>query len=138
MESGKTVLALDPGFSKIGMALVRRTGPKDVELLWRCIAPPDELSSRLDQCRAVAAYSLILVGSGTRSKELVAQVRELEPGMGLLVVDEKNTTQAARERYWEHHPRRWWQRLMPASLSVPSEDVDDFAALVLAERVLLD
>jgi hypothetical protein len=58
------------------------------------------------------------------------------PSMGILVVDEKNTTLQARERYWEHNPRRGWRRFLPSTLQVPPADVDDFVALILAERVL--
>ena len=57
--------------------------------------------------------------------------------MATLAVDETNTTLQARERYWEHHPKRGWRRLIPSTALYPPVPFDDYAALVLAERVLL-
>jgi len=133
----KTVLAIDPGTTKCGMALVRRKDTNDVELLWRGIAPSEELAAHIDEAHAVAPFSLIIVGSGTSGQQAVHRVREHMPSMGILVVDEKDTTMQARERYWAHHRRRGWRRLLPSTMQVPPEPVDDFVGLILAERVLL-
>lgn len=134
----KTVLAIDPGTSKCGMALVRRGGEDKLELLWRAIAPTPDLVQEIDRAHEVAPFSLIIVGSGTSSKAAIHKVREYLPSMGILVVDEKDTTLQARERYWEHHKRRGWRRLLPSTMQTPPEPVDDFVALILAERVLLE
>jgi hypothetical protein len=80
----------------------------------------------------------VIVGSGTTSKQVVHELREFLPSLGILVVDEKNTSLQARERYWEHNPRRGLRRLIPSTMQVPPEPVDDFVALILAERVLSD
>ncbi|MBN9503525.1 MAG: pre-16S rRNA-processing nuclease YqgF [Armatimonadetes bacterium] len=133
----KTVLAIDPGTSKCGMALVRRVEQDHLELLWRGIAPTENLTSQIDEAHEMAPFSLIIIGSGTSGKNAVHRVREHLPSMGILVVDEKDTTLQARERYWEHHKRRGWRRLLPSTMQTPPEPVDDFVALILAERVLL-
>ena len=132
----RTVLAIDPGTSKCGMALVRRDRAGKVQMLWRGVVPREEVPDRLEEANAVEVYSLIVVGSGTSSKDLVRAIREKHPSIGILMVDEKETSLQARERYWEHKVRRGWRRLVPASLQVPPEPVDDFVALILAERVL--
>jgi RNase H-fold protein (predicted Holliday junction resolvase) len=134
MES-KTVLAIDPGSSKCGFALVRRDNGR-LEPLWRAIGSPDDLGKLLEEARARGAFSLVVVGSGTRSQPLVKKLRQLMPSMGILVVDETDTSLHARERYWEQNRRRGWRRLLPATLQVPPEPIDDFVALILAERVL--
>jgi len=133
----QTVLAIDPGSSKCGMALAKRDEQGELEILWRKISPRPEVLSNIEEALEVEAFNLVVVGSGTSSKDLIRQIREFMPGLGLLVVDEKDTTLQARERYWEHTPRSGWRRLLPASLQVPPEPVDDFVALILAERVLL-
>ena len=137
METSKTVLAIDPGKSKCGMALAMRAGHDNIRLLWHSIAPRDQVVSKLKEAHDLAPYSLIIVGSGTTSKELVADIRTELPSMAILVVDEKDTTYQARERYWEHNPRRGWRRFLPSTLQVPPEPVDDYAALIIAERVLI-
>lgn len=133
----KTVLAIDPGSAKCGFALVRRELDGALSLLWKGVFPKEELEARLAEANHVASFNMVIVGSGTRSREVVALIREAIPSIGVLVVDEKDTTLQARERYWEHHKRRGLKRLLPSTLFVPPEPVDDFVALILAERVLM-
>lgn len=132
----RTVLAIDPGSSKCGVALVRREGDGILSLVWRSISPSEQLEQTLESARAIEPYSMVIVGAGTRSRAIVERIRQAMPSMGILVVDEKETTLQARERYWEHHKRRGWRRFLPSTMQVPPEPVDDFVALILAERVL--
>ncbi|HVL39954.1 MAG TPA: hypothetical protein VM328_11245 [Fimbriimonadaceae bacterium] len=132
----KTVLAIDPGSSKCGMALVRRDDRGKLHLLWRVVAPPDQVIERLVDAGTIEKFNMVIVGSGTHSKDVVHRIRERMPSIGILVVDEKDTTFQARERYWEYNRRRGWRRLLPSTMQVPPEPVDDFVALILAERVL--
>jgi len=134
----KTVLAIDPGSSKCGMALVHRDPVNGIELLWRKIAPTPDIIPALEEASAIRPFSMIIVGAGTRSKEIVDRLREHLPSIGILVVDERDTSMMARERYWVHNPRRGWRKLLPSTLQMPPEPVDDFVALILAERVLAD
>ncbi len=134
----KTVLAIDPGSSKCGLALVHRTPSDGIELLWRKIVPSTDIVSALEEASEIRDYSMIIVGAGTRSKEIVDRLRDHLPSIGILVVDERDTSMMARERYWIHNPRRGWRKLLPATLQMPPEPVDDFVALILAERVLAD
>ena len=133
----RTVLAIDPGTSKCGLALVHRDDELKLNLLWRRVSPLEDLERALDEAQAAYAYTMIIVGSGTNSREVVSRVREKMPSMGILLVDEKDTSYQARERYWEHHPRKGWRRLLPATMQVPPEPIDDFVAYILAERVLV-
>lgn len=138
MSNAKVVLAVDPGSSKCGLALVERDTSGNPHLLWRKICPVDELGGAYQEAVAIKALSLVIVGNGTKSKDVVHILRELNPSIGILLVDEHETTMQARERYWEHNNRRGWRRIIPATLQVPPEPVDDFVALILAERVLSD
>lgn len=105
-------------------------------MLSRTIVPTEDLSAAVTSAIQKHPCDIIVVGSGTRSRTIVETVRDSVPGMAVLVVDESNTTLKARERYWEHNPRRGWRRVLPATLQMPPEPIDDFAAVVLAERVL--
>jgi RNase H-fold protein (predicted Holliday junction resolvase) len=134
----KTVLAIDPGSSKCGMALVQRDDAGNLKLLWRAISSREKLIENLKDAEGVEPFSLVIVGSGTTSKQVVHELREELPSVGILVVDEKNTSLQARERYWEHNPRRGLRRIGPSTMYLPPEPVDDFVALILAERVLGD
>lgn len=137
MENSKTVLAVDPGKSKCGLALVRRDAEEKVHLIWHQIVPREAILPALEEANKVETYSLIVVGNGTTSKPLIQEIREAMPSMAILVVDEKETTLQARERYWEHNPKKGWRRILPSTMIPPPVPIDDYAALVIAERVLI-
>lgn len=134
--SERTVLAIDPGTSKCGLALVHRDAASKIELVWRKIAPLESLVEVVDEALSQSKVDLLVIGSGTGSRRIIEMLRDNRAGLNLLVVDEKDTSFQARERYWEHHPRRGLWRLVPATLRLPPDPVDDFVALILAERVL--
>ena len=119
------------------MALVRRDADEKVNLLWNTIVPRETVLSALTEAQKIESYSLIVVGNGTTSKPLIHEIREAMPSMAILVVDEKETTLQARERYWEHNPKRGILRIIPSTLVPPPCPIDDYAALVIAERVLI-
>ena len=132
----KTVLSIDPGTSKCGMALVRRTEDGSLKLLWHDVVPAEAVIVKLHEAYIVEEFHLVIIGDSTGSKKVKTDLRRHLPSMGILVIDEKETTIQARERYWEYNPRKGWRKLLPATLQVPPEAYDDYAALVLAERVL--
>lgn len=132
----KTVLAIDPGSSKVGLALVTRQDNGDIRLVWHGICPRSEAVAQVGSASEIEPYSLVVIGGGTSSKPLISELREAYPSLALLVVDERDTSFQARERYWEHNPRRGWRKLIPSTMQMPNEPIDDFAALILAERVL--
>ncbi len=133
----KVVLAIDPGSSKCGLALAVRQSTGEMELLWHQVVPNVDLETMMIEARSIEDFKLIIVGNGTSSAAILDRIRERFPAIGVLVVNERDTTLQAREKYWLHHPRRGWRRFFPSSMQVPPEPYDDFAALVLAERVLL-
>jgi RNase H-fold protein (predicted Holliday junction resolvase) len=134
----KTVLSIDPGTSKCGMALVRREDNGSVKMLWNAVVPVDAVLVTLHLAYSVAEFHLVILGDSTGSKQVKEALRRHLPSMGLLVIDETETTMQARERYWEAHPRTGWRKFLPATLQVPPVPYDDYAALVLAERVLVE
>ena len=116
---------------------MRRDADEKINLVWNTIVPRENIVLALGEANKVEAYSLIVVGNGTTSKPLIHEIREAMPSMAILVVDEKDTTLQARERYWEHNPKRGLLRIVPSTLIPPPVPIDDYAALVIAERVLI-
>jgi hypothetical protein len=53
-----------------------------------------------------------------------------------VVVEERGTTLAARDRYWQLFPAGGWRRWLPAGLRQPPRDWDDVVAQLLLERWL--
>lgn len=128
-------LGIDPGKEKCGLAVVEREG-KNLNILIRKISKTSEIKNAVREIYDEFKPSLCVIGNGTQSKEVQTKVREEIPSISMLILDETDTSIRARERYWEHHPRRGWRRLLPSSLQVPQEPVDDFVAVILAETAL--
>jgi hypothetical protein len=118
------------------MALVTRSDLGQIQLVWRIIVSVPDVIERMKEANAVRPYELVIVGSGTNSANVVSDIREQCVGLSILLVDEKDTTLQARERYWVNTTRHGWRRFLPSTLQVPPEPIDDFAAFILAERVL--
>lgn len=133
----KTVFAIDPGTAKCGIALVHRDANGKLKMIWHEVIETADLTYKLHEAYAIAQFQLVIVGGGTNSQPIVHCIRDHMPSMGMLVVDERDTTLEARAQYWENNPRRGWRRIVPATLQTPPEPYDDYAAYILAERVLL-
>ena len=125
------ILGLDPGTRKCGYALLAGLGTKP---LTQGIAPLEALAERLRELLAATPVSVAAVGRGTNA----AAVAEIVRGLGLQValVDERETTLQARARFFDDHPPRGWRRLIPRGMLLPGRPIDDYAALLIAERYL--
>lgn len=132
---GRRILAIDPGNAKCGVAVVREEDGKP-RMVHGEIVETEQLADALLRLKEEHDFDLVVIGNGTTSRSAQEVVRQALPGRSILIVDEKDTTIRARERYWEYHPRRGWRRLLPSSLQVPPEPVDHYVALILAERAL--
>ena len=126
------ILAVDPGREKCGIAVVTTEG----------VIVQRQIAARADTVATVAAWwqtyqpGALLIGDSTGTRELAAELRAALPNVTLTAVNERNSTLEARTLYWQHFPPRGWQRLIPLSLQVPPVPLDDFAAVVLAQRYL--
>ena len=125
------VLGIDPGTRKCGFAVVEAPHVPPLEL---GIVPTDEFSRVLHELAARFPLRAIALGGGTHTGPVAALVRELD--LPVAVVDERETSLLARRRYFAAHPPRGWRRLIPAGMLLPPVPIDDFAALLIAERFL--
>jgi RNase H-fold protein (predicted Holliday junction resolvase) len=126
------VLGIDPGTRKCGFAIVTAVGATPLVM---GIETTQSLFERVQLLVAEHAPSAIAIGAGTNS----ATVAEgLAPsGVPIHLVDELETTLRARARYFTDHPPRGWRRLVPRGMLLPPGPIDDYAALLIAERYLL-
>ena len=125
------ILGIDPGTRKCGFAVIDGLGTTPVTL---CIAPLDGLAERLDQLVRAYAIDRVAIGRGTNADAIVAVVRDR--GLPYELVDERETTLQARARFFDDHPPRGWRRLVPRGMLLPDRPIDDYAALLIAERYL--
>ena len=125
----RPVLAIDPGREKCGVAVLASDG--------RILVQEVVATAALDAAvgALIRAYEPnVIMGNGTTSADAKKRVEAL--GVSVTLVDEYRTTDAAKCAYWEAHPPRGWRRLMPRGMLVPRVPVDDFVAVILAQRFL--
>ena len=128
------VLAIDPGRDKCGVAVC---APGRV--LARAIVPSAQLPGLVTSWVTEHEVDAVVVGGGTGSRQVMAALAGLRASRRLppvTVEEERDSTLAARRRYFEEHPARGWRRLVPRSFQVPPEPYDDYAAVIIAERHL--
>lgn len=129
-----TVLAIDPGTDKCGLAVLAA----DRRVLYRAVVPLAELAETVVALEERFAPRHIGVGDRTgvgRVEEILAQAC---PAVHLCRICEDMTSLLARRRYWNENPARGLQRLIPVGLRLPPRPFDDYAATILAERLLVD
>ncbi len=134
-QQADVVLAVDPGRSKCGLAVVRRTPDGAFEVLHRGVVQTSGLPAALADLAARFAPDVILVGDGTNSSDAARAAEEIDAAP-VLTVDEKFTTILARKRYFKENPPRGLRRLIPTSLQTPPRPCDDYVAVILAENYL--
>jgi len=124
------VLAIDPGKSKCGVAVVSR----GEGVAARAIVAPSDLPDTSRLLIARFEPEVVVVGRGTGGRAVAKSLA----GVSIPVhsVDEQFSTQKARARYFQDNPPRGWRRLVPRGLLAPPEPYDDYAAVLLAEEFL--
>jgi RNase H-fold protein (predicted Holliday junction resolvase) len=124
-------LGFDPGRDKCGVAVV-----DSGKLQFRAVIPSDEVPGELERLRRLYPLKALILGNQTTSRQWQERLAALAPGLPIYPVDERNSTQEAKEKYWRFYPPKGLTRLLPAGLRTPPRPVDDIVALVLIERFL--
>jgi len=126
------IAALDPGRDKCGFAVLAGDG---TVLLQQVIATA-ELEQEVLAARRRFPFACLIEGNGTTSQAARERLAAALPDLSVIVVDEYRTTEMARGAYWRAHPPKGWRRLLPVTMQVPPEPVDDFVAVILGHRYL--
>ncbi|MDF2566186.1 MAG: Holliday junction resolvase YqgF [Massilibacillus sp.] len=129
-----TIIAIDPGREKCGIAVVEKNG-----VLYQKVIGTLELITVVKKLSEQYQVSTIVMGNGTSSDKAKKKLEEAlaESKIDLQLIDEYRTTDAAKIRYWQTNPPRGLKRLIPTSMQVPPVPVDDYVAVILAERYFL-
>jgi len=136
-------LGIDPGRDKTGVALVDGNGTILAVQVLRTRSFSDNLLKFLFQNLQVNnAWGLrkkmraVVMGDGTGSGEHRKWIEKVLPGYTVYIVDEKFSTEEARNLYWELYPPKGWRRLIPLGLQTPPGPLDGYAAVVQVRRYL--
>ena len=128
------VAAVDPGREKCGVAVVDEDG----NVLERAVVATARLADELTARAIKFRPELILLGNGTTSRAAEETIRAALSDIPVEIVDEYRTTDEAKVAYWKAHPPTGWRRFLPTGMQVPPEPVDDFVAVILAQRYLMN
>jgi RNase H-fold protein (predicted Holliday junction resolvase) len=130
VTSSGAVLGVDPGRSKAGYALLEASGA----VIAAGIEPIERLPVCLEELIRNRRVGVIALGRGTNARAVKASLETL--GLPIQLVDEYETSRAARELYFAENPPRGWRRLIPIGLQLPQRPIDDYAAILIARRFL--
>ncbi len=125
------IIGFDPGRDKCGVAVKNNQG----EILYHQVIDSQKAIEVLQKLCQKYHPECLVIGNQTTSKKWLSQIEEnLSPSLPINLIDERNSTVEARERYWEMYPPKGLQKLIPQGLRVPPRPVDDIVAILLIER----
>ncbi len=126
------LLGFDPGRDKCGVAVVSSQGQLHFK---EVVSAADVIFQLQSLCETYRIDTLIL-GNQTTSQQWTQTLRQHFPELRIHQIDERHSSLEARQRYWDFHPPRGWNRILPQGLRVPPDPYDDIVALILVERYL--
>ena len=132
MMASMIYVGFDPGKDKCGMAIVQGDG---TPLRHEVIASVQAIETLVSWCEAFEIEALIL-GDQTGSKQWRSRIQAVLPELRIEVIDERFSSQEARDRYWDVYPAMGFDRLVPRGMRVPPRAIDDLVAIILVERFL--
>ena len=127
-----TYIGFDPGKDKCGLAIVQADG---TPLRHEVIASAQATQTLVSWCEAFEIEALIL-GDQTGSKQWRSRIQAVLPELRIESIDERFSSQEARDRFWDWYPAKGFDRLLPRGMRVPPRAIDDLVAIILVERFL--
>jgi RNase H-fold protein (predicted Holliday junction resolvase) len=126
-------LGFDPGKDKCGLAIISSQN----NLEYHQIIPSEKAIATINTLCQQYPLEKIIMGNQTTSKIWKQKLDHgLTSDLAIIMVNEKNSTLEARDRYWQMYPPQGLQRLIPQGLRTPPRPVDDIVAIILIERYL--
>tara|TARA_B100000482_G_scaffold63701_1_gene44421 strand:+ start:739 stop:1176 length:438 start_codon:yes stop_codon:yes gene_type:complete len=121
-------ISIDPGKYKCGLVLVDLNEKKVCQAI---ILKPELLAANVKNLKAVEKISKVIIGNGTTSKENIKKLSFIK--QDLIIVEEKNTTYRAKERYFELFPISGIKKLIPREIFILNLNLDALSALIILE-----
>jgi RNase H-fold protein (predicted Holliday junction resolvase) len=125
----QVVIAVDPGQMKCGLAVVRADGT----VLRRGIVSVEEIGEAVREMGERFSEGIIVLGDRTGARSIRREL-EMNTTLPIALVAEHRSTIEGRRRYFRENPPRGWRRLLPTGLQTPPVPIDDYVAVILAER----
>ena len=124
-------ISIDPGKSKCGLIFADFDRKK---ILKAVVIESQFLVRNIKNLKRKHNNVKVIMGNGTSSKEHANSLNFL--GDNLFLVEEKNTTFRAKQRYFEIFPIKGMRRLLPRDIFLSRINLDAIAALIILEDFL--
>ena len=124
-------ISIDPGKFKCGLIFADFESKKIIKAV---VIDSQLLVQNIKNLKKKHQNIKVIMGNGTSSKEHANSLGFL--GEDLLIVEEKNTTFRAKERYFEIFPIKGIRRLLPRDIFLYRINLDAIAALIILEDFL--
>jgi RNase H-fold protein (predicted Holliday junction resolvase) len=122
----------DPGKDKCGLAIVSATGTP----IRHEVIPSEEAVQTLRDWQQNNPIQVLILGDQTGSKVWRSRIAAALPDLQIIPIDERYSSQEARDRYWQMYPAQGLQKLIPQGMRTPPRPIDDLVAVILVERYL--
>ena len=125
-------IGFDPGKDKCGIAIVTLEGRP----LRHEVIAADSAIATLESWIQIYNIQALILGDQTGSKKWRSRIIEALPDLEIITIDERFSSQQARDRYWSMYPAQGLQKLVPLGMRSPPRPIDDIVAIILVERYL--
>ncbi|MGK7887229.1 MAG: pre-16S rRNA-processing nuclease YqgF [Crocosphaera sp.] len=130
-ENLSKILGFDPGRDKCGVAITDDKG----NIYYHQVVESSQAILTLNSLIEQFSVNLLVMGNQTTSKQWKKRLEnELLLSIPIELIDERNSTLEARDRYWEMYPPQGLMRLLPQGMRNPPRPIDDIVAILLIER----
>ena len=125
------LVSIDPGKYKCGLVLADLDKR---EILSAIVIESNKLIKKVKDFKLIDSNIKLIIGNGTTSKSCIFSLNDFTKD--LIIVDERNTTYRAKERYFQIFPRKGFQNLLPKEIFIRNINLDAISALIIAEDYL--
>ena len=108
-----------------------------LKLLYNEVVISQEVLAQITSLISEFSIDLVVMGDQTTAKIWKKKIENIIPeSVAIVMVDERNSSLEARDRYWEMYPPQGLSRLIPLGMRLPPRPVDDIVAILLIERYI--
>ena len=122
------LISIDPGRCKCGLVLVDLHQKKVDQAV---VINTEFLPKYVKTLITNETISKVIVGNGTTSRQNIEKLDFINND--LIIVEEKNTTFRAKQRYFELFPIRGLKTLLPKEIFIMNKNLDAVSALIILE-----
>ena len=122
------VIAIDPGNYKCGIVLADLEHKIVDEAI---VIQGNLLLKYLKKIFQMDDYIELLIGNGTSSQKYIKVLNKLTTK--IIIVEEKNSTYRAKQRYFEIFPLIGFKSFLPREIFLIDKNLDALAALIIME-----